>query len=165
MYYEDVFLKLNDRKVHYVVVGGVALVLHGVVRLTADLDLMVEMTQENLTEFISVLKELGYKPKPPVKAEEFIDPSNRKRWKDEKGMQVFSFYHPQMKNRLVDVFVDEPIDYGEIARDKKIMTAKGISIPVISKEHLKRLKGISGRPQDLADIEALNELETLSGDA
>ncbi|MBI4007026.1 MAG: hypothetical protein HY354_00845 [Planctomycetes bacterium] len=161
MYYEDVFLKLNDRKVHYVVVGGVALVLHGVVRLTADLDLMVEMTQENLTKFISALKELGYRPKPPVQAEEFIDPANRKRWKDEKGMQVFSFYHPQMKNRLIDVFVDEPIDYGEIERDKKIMTAKGIRIPVISKEHLKRLKSISGRPQDLADIDALDELEML----
>lgn len=161
MYYEDVFLKLNDSKVRYVVVGGVALVLHGVVRLTVDLDLMVEMTQDNLKKFISAVKELGYKPKPPVNAEEFIDPAKRKKWKDEKGMQVFSFYHPQMKNRFIDVFVNEPINYSEVERDKKIMTAKGIRIPVISRGHLKRLKSISGRPQDLADIEALDELDTL----
>jgi len=43
MFYEELFEKLNMSGVDYVVVGGVALVLHGVVRLTADLDLMVHL--------------------------------------------------------------------------------------------------------------------------
>jgi hypothetical protein len=41
--YEEIFRALNAKKVKYVVVGGVGLVLHGVVRLTADLDLIVRL--------------------------------------------------------------------------------------------------------------------------
>jgi len=54
MVYEDIFTKLNERKVNYLVVGGIALVLHGVVRLTADLDLIVKLQSDNLAKFISV---------------------------------------------------------------------------------------------------------------
>ncbi len=48
MFYEEVFRKLTDREVKYAVAGGVALVLHGVVRLTADLDLIVELSTMSL---------------------------------------------------------------------------------------------------------------------
>jgi hypothetical protein len=161
MYYEDVFRKLEEEGVRFVVVGGVALVLHGVVRLTVDLDLMVEMSQENLTKFIAAVKALGYRPKLPVHAEEFIDPAKRKRWKEEKGMQVFSFFHTKEQGKLIDVFVDEPINYNEVERYKKIVRAEDIQIPIVSIDHLKKLKRISARPQDLADIEALEALEEL----
>ncbi len=53
VFYEEVFRKLSDREVKYAVAGGVALVLHGVVRLTADLDLIVELStriSENLLQ-------------------------------------------------------------------------------------------------------------------
>ncbi len=91
MIYEDIFKALNFRRVKYIVVGGIALVLHGVVRLTADLDLIVRLETGNLTRFISVMNELGYKPKVPVKAEEFIDNNKRKTWKREKGMRACRF--------------------------------------------------------------------------
>ncbi len=161
MYYEDVFRTLEAEGVRFVVVGGVALVLHGVVRLTVDLDLMVEMSRENLTKLIAAMQALGYRPKPPVRAEEFIDPATRKRWKDEKGMQVFSFFHPKEQGKLIDVFVDEPIDYNEVERDKQMIKAQDIKIPIASIRHLKMLKRISARPQDLADIEALETLEEM----
>jgi hypothetical protein len=161
MYYEDVFKKLDEKGVRYLVVGGVALVLHGVIRLTADLDLMVWLDEGNLAKFIVAMKEIGYKPKVPVKAEEFIDPAKRQLWKEEKGMQVFSFYHPAKPMNLIDVFVDEPIDFLTSERRKVTMKAKQIKIPVISKGDLIKLKRLAGRPQDLADIDALNELERL----
>ena len=91
MFYEEVFRKLTDREVKYAVAGGVALVLHGVVRLTADLDLIVELSTENLRKFIRAINELGYKPKPPVDAEDFIDPLNRKAWKEEKAWKFSVF--------------------------------------------------------------------------
>ena len=159
MFYEDLFRKLKSDGVRFVVVGGVALVLHGVVRLTVDIDLMVEMSNGNLTKFIAAVQALGYQPKPPVMAEEFIDPAKRKSWKEEKGMLVFSFFHPEEQGKLIDVFVDEPIPFDEIERDRKVIKAEDIEIPIVSIDHLKRLKRISGRPQDLADIEALEEME------
>ena len=161
MFYEEVFRKLSDREVKYAIAGGVALVLHGVVRLTADLDLIVELSIENLKKFITVMNDLGYKPKPPVSAEDFINPLNRKTWKEEKGMEVFSFYHPKMPMNLIVVFVNEPIGFNEIESEIVIFKAKDIEIPVISKKHLKSLKRKANRPQDIADIEALEEIEQM----
>ena len=158
MIYEEIFRTLNAKKVNYVVVGGVALVLHGVVRLTAGLDLIVRLETKNLTKFISVIKGLGYRPKVPVKAEEFIDNEKRETWRKEKGMQVLSFYHPKKPAPLLDVFVNEPIDYETLADEKEVIQAGSIKIPVVSRRHLIALKKISGRPQDIADINALKEV-------
>jgi hypothetical protein len=158
MLYEDIFIKLNERKVKYLVVGGIALVLHGVVRLTADLDLMVKLKDDNLVKFFSAMEELGYKPRMPVKAWELIDPVKRETWKREKGMSVFSFYDSKKPMGLVDVFIDEPIDYQKLEKERIRMKAGGITIPVISKKHLIKLKKMSGRPQDIADIKALKEV-------
>jgi hypothetical protein len=158
MIYEEIFRALNAHKVKYVVVGGIALVLHGVVRLTADLDLIVRLEKENLLRFISVMHGLGYKPKMPVKAEEFIDDENRAKWRREKNMQVFSFYHPKKPLGLIDVFVEEPMPYREMDRDKEMIRVGNLKIPVISKKHLMALKRLSGRPQDIADINALKEV-------
>ncbi len=91
MFYEDVFRILNEYKVKYIVVGGVAVVLHGVLRFTADLDLIVELKEENLEKFYVALGTIGYLPKVPVKKEEFKDARKREEWKKEKGMKVFSF--------------------------------------------------------------------------
>lgn len=44
--YVPVFEALNDMQVRYVVVGGLATVLHGYARLTADIDLMVDLEPE-----------------------------------------------------------------------------------------------------------------------
>ena len=159
MFYESVFRMLQKKNVRHAVAGGVALVLHGVVRFTADLDLIVDLEQENLRRFIQAMNELGYRPRNPVQAEDFLDPANRDQWKREKGMEVFSFVDPAQPLTIVDVFIEEKIPFHEIERDLVRITAKGVTIPVVSPLHLKRLKKAAGRPQDLADIEALDALE------
>tara|TARA_B100000315_G_scaffold258184_1_gene309440 strand:+ start:1922 stop:2416 length:495 start_codon:yes stop_codon:yes gene_type:complete len=158
VFYEEVFDKLNRSHINYVVVGGVALVLHGVVRLTADLDLMVHLENHNLKQFIDVMKGLGYRPKIPVKAESFIDPNMRMKWIKEKNMKVFSFFHPHQAISLIDVFVNEPISYHKVKADHVMIRSGNINIPIVSKRNLIKLKNISGRPQDIADIAALKEV-------
>lgn len=159
MFYEELFEKLNKSGVDYVVVGGVALVLHGVVRLTADLDLMVHLEEGNLSKFVNIMNELGYRPKVPVKAEEFINAKNRATWIKEKNMKVFSFFHPERPINLVDVLVEEPVDYNIIKSEAVKIISGSVSIPVVSVRNLIKLKEISGRPQDIADIAALKEIE------
>jgi hypothetical protein len=161
MFYEDVFRKLQESDVRYAVAGGVALVLHGVVRLTADLDLIVDLDRENLKRFIQVMKELGYGPRVPARAEDFADPATRANWKREKNMEVFSFINQSKPMDLIDVFIDEKIPFESINRDMVRVTAKGITIPVVSISHLKMLKKAAGRPQDIADIEAIESLENM----
>jgi len=159
MFYEEVFRKLGERKIRYAVAGGIALVLHGAVRFTADLDLIVELSADNLTKFITAMNELGCKPRLPVKAEDFADPLKRENWIAEKGMEVFTFYHPKRQISQIDVFVREPLRFEDIEKELVWIKARDVVIPVVSLTHLKMLKRIAGRPQDLADIEALEELE------
>lgn len=160
MFYENVIAALNRKRVDYVVAGGVALVLHGVVRLTADLDLVVNLREENLARFVETMTELGYKPRVPVKAADLIDPSTRKQWETEKNMKVFSFYHPK-SHLLVDIFINEPVDYAGLIKRSITVRAGNLKIPVVSVKDLIKLKSISARPQDMADIAALKEVQKL----
>jgi len=161
MFYEEVFRELNKNKIKYVVAGGVAVVLHGVIRMTADVDLFVGLSEKNLLKFVEVLSGMGYRPKIPVKALDFVDASKREKWRKEKGMQVFSFFHLTRGYDLIDVFVYEPIKFNRAYKERKIINAKGLKIPIVSLKHLKELKRLSGRPQDLSDIKALEEIERL----
>lgn len=73
-------------------------------------------------------------------------------------MKVFSFFHPHMPINLVDVFVEEPVDYSQIKSEAVRIMSGSIPIPVVSVKNLIKLKEISGRPQDIADIAALKEI-------
>ena len=163
IFFQELFEQLSKERVRYVVVGGVAMVLYGAVRFTADLDLLVDLEKKNVRKFIHCLNKLGYKPKVPVKIEEFALEKARKKWIEEKGMKIFSFFHPEIHNRLLDVFTYLPINYEEVDKEKSMISAGEVTIPVISISHLKKLKNISGRLQDLADIEALEKLERMNG--
>jgi len=55
--YQDVFRCLQKHDVKYVVIGGIAAVLHGVPRATFDLDLLIEATEENATRLLQALLE------------------------------------------------------------------------------------------------------------
>ena len=85
MYYENVFRSLQKKNIRYAVAGGVALVLHGVVRFTADLDLIVDLEQENLGRFVQAMTELGYRPRNPVNAGDLLDPAIREQVETGKG--------------------------------------------------------------------------------
>ncbi len=157
MYYEDVFRELDYQKVDYVVVGGIALVLHGVVRLTADLDLALRIDADNLDKFLAAMRALSYKPKLPIDPQELLSKNKRDAWRKYKNMQAFSFVHPN-GYQLIDVLLDTPVDYAKLAKRKQVVTAKGINIPIVCRDDLIKLKTAGGRPQDLADITALEQL-------
>lgn len=55
----DVLLALSRASVRYVVVGGLAAVMHGVARVTYDLDLVIELTPEACTRAIDALLAIG----------------------------------------------------------------------------------------------------------
>jgi len=156
--YEDVFRALNEKGVRYLVAGGVAVVLHGFLRATADLDLMVDFERVNISAFIEVLKALGYKPRPPVPIEELGSAESREKWKSEKGMRVFSLFNPEQPQDIIDVFVDEPVSFAQAYVGREQVSLGEISVSVVSVPDLIRLKKIAGREQDMEDIRALNEL-------
>jgi predicted nucleotidyltransferase len=161
MFYEDVFRELNHRGVRYVVVGGVALNLHGVPRTTADLDLSVAIDKNNLEKIVETLRELEFKPRVPVAMDDFTDPHNLKLWHAKKNMQVFTFWNSNKPYSEVDVFTHNPIDFEKLDRTKEIIKAGEIQIPIVSLENLIELKKLSNRQQDISDIEALLRIKKL----
>lgn len=161
MFYEEVFKELNKKRVKYVVAGGIAVNLHGVPRVTEDLDLIIYLDIKNVSKFSKAMGELGYKPRIPVKIEDFGVEKNREDWIKNKGMVVFSLWNKDIPYRIIDVFVKDPIDFKELYRDKVDIQAGMFKIPVVSIEHLIRLKQMAGRKQDISDIVSLKRAKKL----
>lgn len=157
-YYDEIFKKLQENKVNYLVVGGIAVALHGIPRFTADADFILHLIPDNINKFIDAISELGYKPKVPINPLEFADIEKRKQWIEEKGMKVLSFWRSDRPLELIDVFVANPIDFDEMDKEKVIRKTAGLEVPIPSVRHLIKLKKIAGRPEDLRDIELLEKL-------
>lgn len=154
----SILKSLFDARVRYVVVGGVAVVLHGHLRLTADLDLVVELKRENVLAAIEALTSLGYRPRPPVPAKQFADPEIRSQWAHEKDMVVFSLWSPSYPGTDVDLFVNEPFPFDSFRERARITDLYGVPIPIAAIPDLIAMKRESGRPEDLADIAALERI-------
>lgn len=153
--YENVFKKLHERRVKYLLIGGVAVNLHGIPRATGDLDMLLAMDQENVHKFVSIAKELGLIPKVPVKPEDLGDPQKVKEWKESKNMRVFSFMHPDNPYICIDIMTENYLPFEDAYNRKTTVNAWGVDVAVASIDDLIKLKKIAGRPQDLMDIELL----------
>ncbi len=162
--YRILFSRLNDSGCSYVVVGGLAVILHGHVRLTTDTDIVVDLDGERLDNMLIVLRDLGFQPRVPVRLEEFSDPEKRKRWIKEKGMQVFSLFHPAEPRWVVDLFVDSPIDFAELHQRSVTKKIEGVSVEVASIDDLIAMKRLAGRDIDQSDIRELQQIKEIPGD-
>lgn len=156
--FEPVFAALDSAGVRYVVVGGVAVVLHGHARLTADLDIAIDLTPDAARAAVAALEGLGLRPRLPVAAAGLADPATRRSWNEERAMQVFSMWDPEHPLVSVDVFVEELIDFEGLWERAPIVDLGGSRPRVASIADLIHLKRLADRPQDRADIEALEAI-------
>lgn len=157
--FEEIFASLEREGARYVVVGGFAVVMHGHARLTADIDLIIDLEQREARKAMAALTACGLRPRAPVPADDFADADKRRDWIEQKGMTVFSLWDPSNPLREVDVFVSHPVPFDELmARSVQMTTASGTAVRVASIDDLIVLKQLAGRERDLQDIEALRAL-------
>lgn len=155
---ERIFSALEASGTRYLVVGGVAVVLHGHPRFTADLDLVISLDPANLSRGLRALEGLGYRPRAPVALDEFLDPEVRRTWIEEKGMTVLGLWSPDVPATEVDVFASEPFAF-EAAYARALHADLGTTtVPVASLADLIELKRRAGRAQDLEDVRALEAI-------
>jgi len=153
---ESIFRALNDASVRYLVAGGLAVVAHGYLRLTADVDLILNLEETNVRRALAALAALGFRPRAPVPAEQFADPAIRRRWISEKGLTVFTMSSPLHEATEVDLFVESPLDFDSAYKSAyRVEVAPGVPATFIGFDDLVALKKRAGRPQDLADIDQL----------
>jgi hypothetical protein len=161
MDHEAFFRRLNEAGIDYLVSGGLALNLHGLPRMSTDIDLVLEPGGENILRAVRLLMSLGYKPNQPLKPEEMSDPEVRRRWV-ESGVNAMRFVHGEEDLAEIDLAVEAHLAYPEMkgrARKVRIIEAE---IPVLSVEDLKSLKARMGRPQDREDLAGLEILEVIA---
>ena len=145
--FEPMFRALNDAGARYVVVGGVAVVLHGHVRLTTDLDLIIDLEPGEARKVLEVLVGLGLRPRAPVNALDLADPTVRERWMvDVTG------------RREVGILTESPIPFGELWSRSVQLDLAATTVRVASIPDLILLKRRVGRAIDLSDIESLEAI-------
>lgn len=156
--YLGIAKRLDEAAIRYIVVGGVAVNIHGIPRMTYDLDLLVDMEDENLRRLLAILDEWGFRPKIPVDIMDLANAEKRKEWIEGKGMKAFNLVNEDWALSEIDIIIDAPVDY-EKARPGAIRVAvAGVEIPVISIDDLIRMKEVTGRAQDEADIRYLKQV-------
>ncbi len=153
MFYEEIIRKFNSAGVKYAVVGGVAVNLHGHIRMTADLDIVLELEDNNLAKAVTTLTESGFVCKIPVDPMGLADSNTRNDWIKNKNMKALNFYRGTEE---VDLVIDSPVKYGDAK--KKIFAVKDTNYPVVSKEDLIKMKEVTNRQHDKDDIRKLKIL-------
>ena len=156
--FEPVFSALNKAGVRYVVVGGLAVVLHGYPRYTADLDIVLDLEPVAAGKAMEV-KTIGLKARAPVDPVAFADPAQRESWITDKSMAVFSLYSPANPLLVLDLFVRDPMPFEGLWSRSRTIDLGSLKVQVASIDDLIVMKRAVGRPQDLADIEALEALK------
>jgi hypothetical protein len=156
---EAVVDALNTHGVRYLIAGGLAVVAHGYVRFTADIDIILDLAPENVNLAIGALGGLGYRPRAPVRFQELADATKRSEWIRERGLTVFSLYSDAHPATEVDVFVEPSLDFDTAyPAGARIDIAPGVRAVFVSYDDLLHLKAQAGRPQDLEDIRQLQAL-------
>jgi len=153
--FEPILAALDANGVRSVVVGGVATVLHGHPRLTADLDLALDLTLDHPARAVQALSGLGLVPLLPVEAMDFADPATRATWIRTKNLTVFTFIDPSDPLRQVDLFAEDPIPFEGLWERAVEVRLATVSARIASLDDLISMKRSAGRAKDLVDVEAL----------
>jgi hypothetical protein len=158
MFYLDLFRTLRDHEVRYALVGGLAMNLHGVPRMTMDVDILVDPSPENLARLIATARALQLRPGVPVELDALLDPGQRARWIEEKNMIAFPLVRAGDPASCLDVLIAPPLDPVAIIARAETRVAGGVPVALASIEDMIALKRAAGRAQDRADLEHLERI-------
>lgn len=136
----------------FAVAGGYAVALHGAVRGTVDVDIVLRLIRKDYLAAERVLKSLGLVSRLPVDAGQVFD--FREDYIKNRNLVAWSFYNPSNPAEIIDVVITH--DLGKMKIDR--IKLGDDSVPIVSRPDLIAMKKKSGRPQDLEDIKALKEL-------
>jgi predicted nucleotidyltransferase len=139
---------LADDGVKFVVVGGVAVSLNGYLRLTEDVDILVEDSPANIGGLIASLSRFGEGLARELTPADFPD--------EEGAVRIIE----ESEDCMVDVFTRmRGLKFADIAADAATREINGRKVHYASKAGLIRLKSGSSRDKDALDVAALKRLQ------
>ena len=143
----EVCAALDGQGARYVLVGAAAVQLWGSTRATRDIDILIEATVENARHVLAALRYLGFGLAKQSLAEEVAS----------KPVTVIGDLP-----RVDILTVAWTVRFPEAVEQATTFELEGVPIPTASIEHLIASKR-TGRLQDAADIELLEEIRRLRG--
>jgi len=155
----EILQSLSDAQVQYVLVGGLAVQLHGFLRSTFDVDLVLAMNDENLARFIDIANRFGLLPVIPVSIDSLRNAKQIDQWHREKGMLAFALREPQVGGSVVDVLVRPEVSFDRLIANAVMGELFGRRVPIASIDDLIAMKHIANRPKDQLDIAALEKIK------
>lgn len=161
MFYLDLVRALDRENVRYVLVGGLALNIHGVERATMDVDLMLAMDGENLQAFLQAAQAMQLSPVQPVALKDFADPAIRQDWFEHRHMLAFALRPPDASAPTLDILIRPPVDFAAVWSRRVEKDLGDLCINVAHVDDLIAMKTGTGRQTDAADIAALERLKAL----
>lgn len=152
-----VFEVLARHEVDYTTIGGIAVIAHGHTRNTRDVDFVADHDRANLERLAAALRELGAQLS-GIDAHlldiDIYDPetlgngANFTMETDAGGLDFFSE-------------VPGGAPYADVRSRSMTVLVGGVEIRIAGRDDLIRMKLAAGRPQDLADVAALTEPESV----
>jgi len=134
---------LIKHKVEYLVVGGYAVGIHGYPRYTGDLDIWLNISDENAQRILAAVSEFGFSSY-QLSVNDFLKEKN-----------VIQLGYPPLRIDLLNHI--DGVTFSECFINKKEVTIDGLKINFISYADLLKNKRASNRPQDIADLDNLQE--------
>ena len=141
--WRDFLAALDANQVEYMLVGGVALGVHGHVRYTRDLDVWFRGTEQNAERLICALREFGFNDL-QVSPLEFCKP---------RAMLVLG----AEPNKIELINFADGVDFDQCFPNRIVVPLAGVDVTVIGLDDLRKNKKAVGRLQDLADLEQLED--------
>ncbi len=136
----DVFASFQKHDVKYVVIGGIAAVLHGVPRATFDLDILIQATPENAQRLLDALLDVRLGTAALTTADELL-------------AHEITIFRDRVR---IDVQTETPgIHFDAAWEQRATMDYQGQEFYVISREDLIASKLAAGRDRDLEDVKLL----------
>jgi hypothetical protein len=149
----ELFRALARHEVDYLTIGGIAVQAHGGQRLTQDLDVAIAASTDNVTRLAGALVELDAR---------ILGPDGQR------SQSVPSAPLLASSDQWHLITVHGPLDiltlpahlgsFEEIRARAHEVPLGDLSIPIVHRDDLVKMKRAAGRPQDLADIQLLESL-------
>jgi hypothetical protein len=154
---DDLLLALTSAQVEFIIIGGVAVGVHGFVRATKDLDIVPAPSHENLERLARVLVEIGaqHVGVGDLSPDEFpYDPTDPVQLAEGANFRLETSHGPLDIMQWV-AGIETDLAYSELAPQALPVMFRGSQIQVCALDHLHAMKRAAGRPQDLEDLKRL----------
>jgi predicted nucleotidyltransferase len=130
---------MRERRWRWYVFGAQAVIAYGRPRLTADVDVTVELTGEGPNELIEALAGHGFELRFPLSAEHLRD------------ARLLPMVHAPTGMPL-DLVIAAPGLDEEFLERARLLDLGGVEVPVVSVEDLVAMKLLAGRRKDIEDV-------------